>query len=89
MLEKLTSVDYEERNVLVGMNRDSFEFVMYMIHACSKEWNISPADVYHKLKNADCIQAYLVPFYDVLHTQSSRYVVEDIQQYLQNRGVAV
>ena len=71
------------------MNRDSFEFVMYMIHACANKWETSPAQVYQKLKEANCIQAYLVPFYDVLHTQSSRYVVDDIQQYLQKRGIIV
>ena len=70
------------------MNRDSMEFVVYMIHVCANAWNISPAKVYKKLKASGCIQQYLVPHYDVLHSQSSQYVAEDIQQYPARRGVS-
>ena len=71
------------------MNRDSFSFVVYMIHACSGKWNISPSEVYRKLQSAGCIENYLVPHYDILHTQGTAYVVSDIEEYLELRGVAV
>ena len=71
------------------MDRDSMAFVVYMIHCCANQWRLSPAAVYRKLKESGCIEAYLVPHYDVLHTQSSAYVLEDIEQYLKNRGIAV
>ena len=71
------------------MNKDSLAFVVYMIHRCANQWGLSPAKVYRMLDESGCIQTYLVPHYDVLHTQSSGYVLEDIQQYLQKRGVAV
>ena len=71
------------------MNRDIMSFVVYMIHQCSIKWNLSPAKVYSKMSEAGCINSYLVPHYDVLHTQSSSYVVEDIQFYLQSRGIAI
>ena len=71
------------------MNKDSMEFVVYMIHACADRWNLPPSAVYRSMKRADCISGYLTPHYEVLHTQGTDYVVEDIRQYLQNRGVAV
>lgn len=71
------------------MNKDSMAFVVYMIHRCANQWNLSPAKVYQKLKESGCIQSYLVPNYAVLHTQSSAYVLEDIEQYLKRRGIAV
>ena len=71
------------------MNKDSLAFVIYMIHRCANQWNLTPAKVYQMLEETGCIQTYLVPHYEVLHTQSSGYVLEDIQQYLQRRGVAV
>ena len=71
------------------MNRDSMVFVVYMIHRCANQWGLSPAMVYKKLKESCCIESYLVPHYGVLHTQSSTYVLEDIEQYLKNRGIAV
>ena len=71
------------------MNKDSLSFVIYMIHRCANQWDLTPAKVYQMLEETGCIQTYLVPHYDVLHTQSSGYVLEDIQQFLQKRGVAV
>ena len=71
------------------MNMDSMTFVVYMIHKCAKAWQLSPAQVYEKLKLSGCIQNYLVPHYDILHTQSSGYVLEDIRTYLQRKGIAV
>ena len=71
------------------MNGDSKAFVVYMIHRCANQWNLSPAKVYQKLNESGCIRSYLVPHYDVLHTQSSAYVLEDIEQYLKQRGIAV
>ena len=71
------------------MDKDTFSFVIYMIHRCANHWRLSPARVYRILKESGCIQEYLVPHYEVLHTQSSAYVLNDIQQYLQKRGIAV
>lgn len=64
-------------------------FVVYMIHRCARQWGLSPAKVYHKLNESGCIASYLVPHYDVLHTQSSAYVMDDIRLYLERRGFAI
>ena len=69
------------------MNKGSLSFVVYMIHRCANQWGLPPARVYRMLKESGCIQTYLVPHYDVLHTQSSGYVLNDIQQYLQKREI--
>lgn len=45
--------------------------------------------VYYALKQSGCLDHYLVPNYDILHTQSTDYVVEDITEYLKNQEVAV
>lgn len=71
------------------MNKDTLAFVVYMIHRCANQWNMSPSSVYRVLKESGCIQSYLVPHYGVLHTQSSGYVLEDIQQYLEKRGIVI
>ena len=71
------------------MNKESFSFIVYMIHACADKWGLSPAEVYKKLQSVGCIDRYLIPNYEILHTQGSGYVTEDIEQYLTMRGVAV
>ena len=70
------------------MNRDSMEFVVFMIHACADRWHMTPKQVYHLLNRADCIDQYLVPHYDILHTLGSSYLVDDIGEYLKVRGVS-
>ena len=71
------------------MSREVMEFVIYMIHACARKWRQSPAMVYHRLSQHNCISNYLVPHYDVLHTQGTDYVVLDIEEFIGTRGDAV
>lgn len=71
------------------MDKDVFSFIIYMIHACANRWNLSPAAVYRDMKRADCVSGYLARHYDILHTQGTDSVVEDIRTYLRNRGVSV
>ena len=71
------------------MNHEIMEFVVYMLHTCANRWNLSPKQVYKKLQETGCIDEYLVPNYDMLHTQGSEYLVDDIAEYLRIRGVAV
>ena len=71
------------------VNKESFSFVVYMIHACANKWNMMPSEVYQKLQSVGCIQRYLVPHYDILHTQGTGYIVDDIKRYLEVRGGTV
>ncbi|MBR0092525.1 MAG: DUF3791 domain-containing protein [Lachnospiraceae bacterium] len=71
------------------MNRDSFSFVIYMIHACANRWKKRPSDVYRCLQDIGCIDDYLVPHYEILHTQGTDYVVGDIEEYMRVRGMSV
>lgn len=71
------------------MVQESFEFVVYMIHACASKWNRLPSFVYRKLAESGCIQKFLVPNYEILHTQSTDFVVSDIEEYLNVRKVAI
>ena len=71
------------------MDKDVFEFVVYMIHACSGKWEQSPSAVYKRLKDSDCIDRFLVPHYEILHTQGTDYIVGDIEEYLESRREAV
>lgn len=71
------------------MDRNSFSFVVYMIHACANAWNKKPSEIYKILQSKGCIGGFLVPNYEVLHTQSTEYVIEDIREYLKVRGTVV
>ena len=67
------------------MNQESFSFVIYMIHACANKWGKLPSEVYTMLSSVDCINNYLVKHFDIIHTQSTSYVIDDITDYLNAR----
>ena len=71
------------------MNKEAFSFVVYMIHACADKWKMMPSEVYRSLQSVGCIDGYLVPHYDILHTQGTGYIVDDIKEYLEMRGVII
>ena len=70
-------------------DKNVFGFVIYVIHACADKWNKLPSEVYKLLDSKDCINNFLVSNYDILHTQSTANIVEDLKEYLKVRGVIV
>lgn len=69
------------------MNSQSLNFTIFCIGSLADHLKISARDVYHKLQSAGIISDYIVPCYDVLHTFSKEYIVEDLVQYMKKRGV--
>ena len=71
------------------MNQEVFSFIIYMIHACANRWKKTAAQVYFALKQSGCLNHDLIPNYDILHTQSTDFVVKDIEEYLSKKEVRV
>lgn len=68
------------------MNERSMTFTVYMIHELANAQGIAPGEVYKVLKQSGCIDNYLVPHYDVLHTMGTQYLIDDIRDYVATRG---
>lgn len=73
----------------MDMTRDALSFIIYMIHACANRWGLTPSTVYKHMQSVNCIADFLVPNYEILHTQSTQFIVENIREYLNVRGVCV
>lgn len=69
------------------MDIQTLEFVTYCISKLSQALKMSQRDVYRRLMQSGILYDYIVPSYDVLHTFSSRYLVEDITDYMKEKGV--
>ena len=69
------------------MDKKTLEFVTYCIGKLSLSLNLPQQDVYRKLKSSGILYEYIVPSYDVLHTFSSRYLMEDLTEYMKEKGV--
>ncbi|MBD5187443.1 MAG: DUF3791 domain-containing protein [Bacteroidales bacterium] len=69
------------------MDKKTLEFVTYCISKLANKLRLSQNDVYCRLKRSGILYDYIVPSYDVLHTFSSRYLMEDLTEYMKEKGV--
>ena len=69
------------------MNYDNLDFITYCIGNLSRRLNLSPTEVYHRLKQSGILYGYIVPSYDVLHTFGKEYLMEDLIEYMREKGV--
>ncbi|MBP3642705.1 DUF3791 domain-containing protein [Parabacteroides johnsonii] len=69
------------------MDKKTLEFVTYCISKLSQVLKLPQREVYRRLKDSGILYDYIVPSYDVLHTFSSRYLVEDLIDYMREKGV--
>lgn len=69
------------------MDKKTLEFVTYCISKLSQALGLSQRDVYERLNRSGILYSYIVPSYDVLHTFSSRYLIEDLTDYMREKGV--
>ena len=69
------------------MDKKTLEFVTYCIGRLSLILHLPQQEVYGRLKRSGILYGYIVPSYDVLHTFSSRYLMEDLIDYMKEKGV--
>lgn len=69
------------------MNSNTIDFLTYCIGNLSRRLNLSAAEVYRRLKQSGILTEYLVPSYDVLHTFGKEYLMDDLVEYMKEKGV--
>jgi hypothetical protein len=78
---------YNIRQVMA--NRSILVFVVFMIHALSEAWHMSPQKVYSILNKSKVLDNYLIRHYDVLHTLGKEYLVEDVTGCVKDWGYEI
>jgi len=69
------------------MDKNTLEFVTYCISKLASLLNMTQREVYRRLLSSGILYGYIVPSYDVLHTFGSRYLMEDLIDYMKEKGV--
>ena len=69
------------------LSPDPLDFVTYCIGNLSCRLNLSAVEVYRRLKQSGIFYGYIVPSYDVLHTFGKEYLMEDLIEYMREKGV--
>jgi hypothetical protein len=71
-------------------NINELEFAVFCIENVAKKLGVG-ADVVYKLfsEKSDILNGYIIPEYDILHTQSKEYIVDDILDLMRERNVGI
>ncbi|MDD5817914.1 MAG: DUF3791 domain-containing protein [bacterium] len=69
------------------MNTANIGFITYIIGNLSRRLGIPQKEVYQKLKTSNILSDYIIPSYDVLHSFSKEYLMDDLTNYMQEKGV--
>ena len=71
-------------------NDRELEFAVFCIENVAAALGKPSSDVYKALVGkGDVLRQYIIPSYDVLHTQGRDYIVNDICEVMAERGVMV
>lgn len=72
------------------MNENELEFAVFCIESIATKLHVSGKEVYIALsKESNILYDYIIPLYDVLHTQSKEYIEDDILFVMKERGIKI
>lgn len=71
-------------------NSRELKFTVFCIENVAAKLGADAEDVYKTLTDkSNILYGYIVPGYEILHTQSKEYIINDIIELMQERGVTV
>ena len=71
------------------LEKKELTFVVFILHALGQHWNMTTPEVYEILNTTGILDDYIIKCYDVLHTLGKEYLVEDITEFVREKGMDV
>ena len=71
------------------LEKKELTFVVFILHALGQHWNMTTPEVYDILNSTGILDDYIIKCYDVLHTLGKEYLVEDITEFVREKGIDV
>lgn len=69
------------------MDKNILEFITFAIGSVAERLQKSPSEIYKIFRQSNIIAGYLIPAYDVLHTFGRQYLVDDVLDFMKEKGV--
>ncbi|MDR2579416.1 MAG: DUF3791 domain-containing protein [Fibromonadaceae bacterium] len=74
--------------VMADFGRKEMEFAVFCLESVAEKLGKPGNEVYKMLtEDSDILDDYIIPCYDVLHTQGKTYIVNDILDYMKEKGL--
>ncbi len=93
MIIEITENSREDLHTMMNekiKDASELEFVIFCIENVAAKLGVNAERVYQAFtEKSDILNGYIVPEYEVLHTQSREYIVDDILDIMKERGVEV
>ena len=71
-------------------NSRELEFAVFCIENVAAKQGVGAERVYREFtEKGDILHGYIVPEYEILHTQSREYIVEELLDVMNERGIEV
>lgn len=64
-------------------------FSIFILYSLAETWGMTPSAVYKILNTTGILDNYIIAGYDMLHTQGKEYLVEDITEFVKEKGVTI
>jgi hypothetical protein len=73
---------------LTSMTSEQSFFAVFCVESLADELGVTGDKIYKMLTDeSDILDGYIVPGYDALHTQGKDYIVRELVELMQKRGV--
>lgn len=71
-----------------NVNKDTVELSVFCIENVAGKLGITGDEAYKLLsETGDILDEYIIPNYEILHTQSKEYIINDIIEYMKEVGI--
>lgn len=69
---------------------DELRFVVFCIENLAEKTNVDPIIVHDALtRESDIVDQYIIPCYEMLHTQGKEYIVDNLKEVMTERGIVL
>lgn len=69
--------------------KDELSFSIYLIYQLSEKWHKTPVEVFQTLNQTKILDDYIFKHFDVLHTQGNLALIDDISEFVREKGIAI
>jgi hypothetical protein len=65
------------------------DFSVFLIRKLAEVWGKSTPETYKILIDSDILDTYIIACFDTLHTLGTEYLVEDVTEFVREKGFSV
>lgn len=74
-----------EKQIRLPLDELKLAFAASCVEGIARKTGKHYSEVYERMSKVGAIENYILKNYDTLHTESHEYVLEDVEEYIQNR----